>query len=337
MSQSPLPGWPYAASPFHAGERELQRRAGMEEKMERVGRRNIRDYMPEQHREFFSQLPFLVVGSVDGSGQPWASVLAGPPGFIATPDPRRMEVRARPLPGDPLAGALAPGAAIGLLGIQPHARRRNRMNGVVERVDPDGFAVRVVRSFGNCPKYIQAREPTFIGGGTAPSGDRPPTADALDVAMGRMIRAADTFYIATAYDGEDAGSATPHGADVSHRGGKPGFVRIDDEHTLTVPDFAGNFFFNTLGNVLREPRAGLLFMDFASGNLVYLAGRAEILLDGPEVHAFQGAERLLRFHVTKALHVGRAVPLRWGRAELSPVLEHTGAWGAEDPDATLGS
>jgi hypothetical protein len=147
--------------------------------------------------------------------------------------------------------------------------------------------------------------------------------------MGRLIRAADTFFIATAYAGDEAGNPMPHGADVSHRGGKPGFVRIDDERTLTVPDFAGNFYFNTLGNVLREPRAGLLFMDFASGDLLYLACRAEILFDGPEVRAFAGAERLLRFHVTRALLAERALPLRWGEAELSPALERTGAWAVE--------
>jgi predicted pyridoxine 5'-phosphate oxidase superfamily flavin-nucleotide-binding protein len=293
--------------------------------MEVVGRRGIRSFMPDQHREFFAELPFLLVGSLDAGGQPWASVLAGPPGFVSSPDPRHLEIGARPLPGDPLAETLRAGAAVGLLGIQPHTRRRNRMNGTVAAVTPQGFQVAVEQSFGNCPKYIQAREAKFVGGATGSPGPAH-HADSLDLAMGRMIRAADTFYIATAYAGGDAGRLTSHGVDVSHRGGKPGFVRVDDERALTVPDFLGNFFFNTLGNLAVSPRAGLLFMDFASGDLLHLACAAEIIADSPEVRRFQGAQRLLRFHVRQALRVERALPLRWGAAELSPVLAETGSW-----------
>jgi hypothetical protein len=328
MAHPTLSGWPHPESPFHAGERALQERLGIAEKMDAVGRRAIRDFMPDQHREFFTLIPFLLVGTVDGQGQPWASVVTGPRGFITSPDPHHLGVRAQSLPGDPLAETLREGAAIGLLGIQPHTRRRNRMNGIVERLDPDGFSVRVVRSFGNCPKYIQAREPQFVGDATA-SPAPAQRADRLDAAIQRMIAAADTFFIATAFAGDDPGDPTRHGADVSHRGGKPGFVRVEDDHTLLVPDFVGNFYFNTLGNLLVEARAGLLFIDFSSGDLLYVACEAEILFEGPEVAAFQGAERLLRFRVREALRLGRALPLRWGEAQLSPHLGPTGAWGVE--------
>jgi hypothetical protein len=137
---------------------------------------------------------------------------------------------------------------------------------------------------------------------------------------------ADTLFIATAYagDGEQAGRAS--GVDVSHRGGKPGFVRVDADGTLTMPDFFGNFFFNTLGNIAVNPRAGLLFADFDNGDLLYLAVTAEIIWDGPEVASFIGAQRLLRFKVQSMRLVENALPLRWGEAELSPVLETTGAW-----------
>jgi len=110
------------------------------------------------------------------------------------------------------------------------------------------------------------------------------------------------------------------GVDVSHRGGKPGFVRVDDDGTLTMPDLAGNFFFNTLGNIAVNPRAGLLFIDFDNGDLLYLAVNAEIVWHGPEVRAFEGAQRLLRMHVTAMRRVEASLPLRWGPASLSPVL-----------------
>ncbi|MGH8848225.1 MAG: pyridoxamine 5'-phosphate oxidase family protein, partial [Polaromonas sp.] len=150
-----------SAATFHEGERAVQERVGVRERLEQLGPRVIRDFMPDQHREFFGQLPFVIAGTVDGSGQPWASVLAQPPGFIRSPDPQQLVLQAQPLWGDPLQDTLANGAPIGLLGIEPHTRRRNRMNGVVQGVSASGFGVALSQSFGNCPKYIQAREPVY--------------------------------------------------------------------------------------------------------------------------------------------------------------------------------
>ncbi|MDB5868225.1 MAG: flavin-nucleotide-binding protein [Polaromonas sp.] len=315
---------------FHEGERAVQQQAGVAGRMAQVGPRVIRDFMPEQHRAFFAQLPFLVAGTLDAEGQPWASVLAAKPGFIRSPDPLTLWVDARPLAGDPLHGTLRDGASIGLLGLEPQTRRRNRMNGVVRGLSASSFAVAVRQSFGNCPKYIQAREPVYLPERLAAQpmvheGVR------LDDAARRMIVAADTVFIATAYagggDGGDDGMAA-HGADVSHRGGKPGFVRLDADGTLTMPDFLGNFFFNTLGNIAVNPRAGLLFIDFENGDLLYLAVTAEIVWDGAELKAFQGAQRLLRMKVRALRRVEASLPLRWSAAELSPVLANTGEWSA---------
>ena len=318
------------AAPFHAGERALQSLVGSREQMEAIGPRVIRDYMPDQHREFFAQLPFLVVGSLDADLQPWASMLAAPAGFAQSPDATHLRVEALPGAGDPLTSQLAPGATLGLLGIQPHTRRRNRMNGTVEALDAAGFMVEVQQSFGNCPRYIQAREPVFA----APPANEPAAQwlDTLDLAAERLIGAADTLFIATAYPDAaavgDEADARSHGVDVSHRGGRPGFVRVDAGGVLTVPDFNGNRFFNTLGNLQAHPRAGLLFVDFDTGELLHLSATAEIVTDGPEVAAFEGAERLMRFHVTRALRRPAALPLRWGEAALSPHLAGTGRWTA---------
>ncbi len=305
---------------FHEGERALQTRAGVDQRMAQLGPRVIRDFMPDQHRDFFAQLPFVMVGTLDAAGQPWASVLAQPPGFLHSPHPRQLDIRARPLPGDPLAANLAEGAAIGLLGLEPHTRRRNRMNGTVRDVHVSGFSVEVSQSFGNCPKYIQAREPVYVQDRAVPA---PAVHEALqlDDAARRIIIHADTFFIATAYAGDSAQAGRAAGVDVSHRGGKPGFVRLDADGTLTVPDFAGNYFFNTLGNIAVNPRAGLLFIDFESGDLLYLAVTAGMVWDGLELRDFEGAQRLLRMQVLSMRRVESALPLRWGPAQLSPYLQ----------------
>jgi hypothetical protein len=310
---------------FHEGERALQARVNpqMQQRLAELGPQIIRDHMPEQHRDFFEQLPFVIAGSVDAAGQPWASVMAGEPGFIESPDAQSLHIRARPLAHDPLERNLGPGVPLALLGIEPHTRRRNRMNGVVEAVDEVGIAVRVSQSFGNCPKYIQARRAQYADRAAGVLHEGP----VLDEAARRMIGAADTFFIATAYPQADAATLS-HGVDVSHRGGKPGFVRADEDGTLTAPDFAGNQFFNTLGNLTLNPRAGLLFIDFESGDLLYLAVSASIIWDGAELASFEGAQRLVRFTVTAMRRVEASLPLRFGPAQLSPVLRATGAWPA---------
>jgi len=120
---------------------------------------------------------------------------------------------------------------------------------------------------------------------------------------------------ATAYQDKSAGAA--RGVDVSHRGGKPGFVRLNGEDTLTVPDFSGNCHFNTFGNLELNPRAGLLFVDFEQGNLLYLTGTAEVIWEGTEILTYPGAERLLRFHLVQGYRVEGSLPLRWSKPDFS--------------------
>lgn len=290
-------------SPFHSGERMLQERAGVRDRVEHAGRRGIRDHMPDQHRELFGKLPFMIVGALDGQGWPRATLLAGAPGFVTTPDAHTLVLGAQPVPGDPLHGRLVAGAEVGLLGIQLETRRRNRMNGRIERADAGGLTVRVGQSFGNCAQYIQARAPVPTGRPSRPVAR--PEGPLLSAAARTLVARADTFFLAT---------AAPAGVDASHRGGPPGFVRVDEEDgrtVLTVPDFRGNSFFNSFGNLALNPRAGLLFVDFAAGGLLSLAGEAEVLWSGPELEAFAGAERLLRVRLTGGVFLEDAVPLRW--------------------------
>ena len=328
-SDTMLPG----ASPFHAGERALQARAGVAERMEQVGRVIVRDHMPEQHRELFTKLPFMIVGSLDGRHRPWASIVAGRPGFVAAPDERRLAFTTQPAAADPLRANLALGAHVGLLGIEPHTRRRNRMNGVVSALDAAGFEVSVSQSFGNCPKYIQAREPHWVDEPASMAGPRPVVEEGAllsDEAV-RTIRAADTFFIASA--SPNAGRDGPgEGVDVSHRGGKPGFVRVaqdGDATLLTVPDFIGNFLFNTLGNLLVHPAAGLLFIDFERGSLMWLQAEGEVVWEGEEVLAYAGAQRLLKLRVTGGRRVAGVLPLRFGPVQQAAQLAATGTWPQE--------
>ncbi|NIG79335.1 2Fe-2S iron-sulfur cluster binding domain-containing protein [Klebsiella sp. Ap-873] len=309
-------------SVWHEGEIFLQDKAGVTERMAEVGQRVIRDYMPEQHRDFYAQLPFIVIGSIAPNGEAWATFLEGEPGFVLSPTSTHLTIAAS-VPGeDPAREGMVPNASIGLLGIELHTRRRNRMNGTLLQTE-GGLQVEVDQSFGNCPRYIQLREFTFTRAPGSHAGGTVETLPGLDAEASAMIQAADAFFVASwaERDGKQQ-------ADVSHRGGKPGFIRVNNDGTLTIPDFNGNLFFATLGNILLNGQAGLLFVDFISGDMLQMTGEAKVILDSPEIAAFQGAERLWTFKAHRVVRRRNALVLRWkSEAEgHSPHSLMTGSW-----------
>src|SRR5512134_3252102 len=324
------------ADPYHEGEQALQRRVGWRERLAEVGAHVMRDRMPDQHRELFGKLPFVLVGGIDGTGQPHASLLAGAPGFMRTPDAQTLAIDALPDAADPLHGTLRVGASLGVLAIEPHTRRRNRLNGVVRALSAHGFELQVQQSFGNCPKYIQARRASWLDEAPAVGASTVRRMQRLDSAAAALVRDADTFFIASAVPPARIGASAAHGVDVSHRGGKAGFVRVqrvadggdagDGVDLLTVPDFAGNNMFNTLGNLALHPRAGLLFIDFARGEQLHVAVDARVLWQGDDLAAFAGAQRLLQLRVREVLHVVGTSRLEWSGSVQSPFLQGTGSW-----------
>ncbi|WP_343550884.1 pyridoxamine 5'-phosphate oxidase family protein [Pantoea sp.] len=305
---------------WHQGEIALQQQAGVAERMAEVGQRVVRDHMPDQHRDFYAQLPFIVAGSVDAHGDAWATLLEGQPGFIFSPNATTLDIAARPDASDPAAAGMQDGAPIGLLGIELHTRRRNRMNGVLQAIG-GGFRVQVEQSFGNCPRYIQLRDFRFARDPAEPYRGEVEKLAALDDAARATIANADAFYVAT---------YAAQSVDASHRGGKPGFVRVAQDGLLTIPDFNGNLFFNTLGNIYQNGKAGLLFVDYASGDTLQLSGDAEVIFDSPEIAAFQGAERLWTFRPRRIVRRRAALALRWQTQPdgAAPSALMTGDWQA---------
>lgn len=272
---------------YHAGELAVQRRVGKQDLAARL-MRGIGDEIPDAAREFLSEQRMLVVAS----GDAWASLLHGPPGFITAPDDRTVLVAAKP--ADVAAGP------VGLLAIEPATRRRMRVNGTAKLTGsgpstacrasltaPHGLRVRTEQVYSNCPKYIVPRR--LVAVDDAPAGA--PIEGALTDADRALIATVDTFFVATAADG---------GADASHRGGEPGFVTVDGDR-LSWPDYVGNSMFMTLGNLLVNPRIGLLFIDFESGDTLQLAGTAELAFEPRGVQVI----------VERAVRTPRALPLRF--------------------------
>lgn len=312
-------------APWHAGEVAMQQTVGVAERMAMVGGKVVRDFMPDQHRDFYEQLPMIVIGAVDPQGQAWATLAVGNLGFLTSPDPRTLDFALQRDPLDPADAGQEDGDAVGLLGIELHTRRRNRMNGTIRRTGAQRHSVVVGHSFGNCPQYIQLRDFSFVRDPALPSQAAREDMAVLHGRARDIVAAADTFFVASYVDTDDSRQV-----DVSHRGGKSGFVRIDPDGKLTIPDFAGNLHFNTLGNFLINPRAGLIFTDFATGDVLQMTGTAEVILDSLEIAAFQGAERLWTFSPGRIVLRRGALALRGAmRANgWSPNSLMTGDWDA---------
>jgi predicted pyridoxine 5'-phosphate oxidase superfamily flavin-nucleotide-binding protein len=274
--------------PFHAGELRAQALAGVD-----PFNAPIRNRMPDQHRTFFPLLPFVCVAVADADGWPLATLVQGPPGFASSPDPARLAVAALPPVDDPVRSRLVAGAAVGMLGIDLGTRRRNRLNGVLAEVGDGGFAVDVVQSFGNCPRYIHVRSLVPVerkpGPVTTFDADLPARARA-------MLAETPTLFVASASGADAEGAAA--GLDISHRGGPAGFARLDGD-VLAVPDYAGNRYFNTLGNFLAEPRAALVVADFATGDVLQLQGVVDVDWTAAAPERVPPVERTWRFRIVR--------------------------------------
>ncbi|MBD0837701.1 pyridoxamine 5'-phosphate oxidase family protein [Streptomyces sp. TRM68416] len=283
---------------YHAGSRAVQERVGVRQLADHVGR-SIGEGIKPVAAAFLELQPQLVVGAADpATGRVWATVVSGAPGFVRATGPRQISVAGGPGAADPLATALSTeGTPVGTIALDPRTRRRMRLNGRL-RPTARGFAVEADQVFANCPKYLQRREtyetlPDRRPGETRVGGELTPD-------QAEFVTRADTFFVATVREG---------GADASHRGGNPGFVRVDAPGELSWRDYPGNAMFLTLGNLAADPRAGLLFLDWTTGTTLQLTG---------EAHTEFGTDRRVRFTVTEAVETPSAVPLRWAAPELSP-------------------
>ena len=279
--------------------------------MESFGKRVIRDHMPQQHRDFYQQLPFVLAG------------------FIQSQNDKSLQLDANIVPGDPLHDSLTLDRHLALLGIDLPSRRRNRLSAAITDVKKESFHLNVIQSFGNCSQYIQARQMIPYQHPHAPEKIEITT---FNQEISKLMATSDTFFVASHYQENSAkqNSSTSMGADVSHRGGEPGFVRTDSDTTLTIPDYLGDFHVNTLGNFLVNPKAGSLFIDFDKGHILSLTGTVEILWESDELEYFDGAERLWQFHLEKGVFLKYALPFKWQFEGYSPTTEVTGSWPQSD-------
>lgn len=294
--------------PYHRGELEMQRLAGVSEEARRVGR-ILSPVLTDAAARLMAGHRLAVAASLDRDSWVWASLLTGPPGFLRPVDERLMLIESTPIPSDPLARNLAARSELGLLAIDLSTRRRMRFNGRGMIEPGRGIFLAIDQVYGNCPKYIQTRDVRWQSPG--PDASPPRRTTELSDRQRALISAADTFFIASHHE--------EGGPDASHRGGAPGFVRFLDDRTLAFGDYAGNNMFNTLGNLVVQPRAGLLFPDFATGDTLQIRGITRLDRDPATVSSFRGAQGVVvTFEVEEVVETRGAGP-RGRLIESSPV------------------
>ena len=289
---------------WHEGELAVQLRAGVGE----VSGRGIRSSIPEGLIDFLSERRLLVFASVDSDRRTWASLRVGDPGFLRVIDPLTLETGSADVDGDPLLTNLKQNPDVGMVIIDLATRRRARINGEAEVLPDSRLRIQARQVYGNCPQYIQLRIPE-----EALLGNKAPSLISRGTKLSRTqhewIAQADTMFIASAHP--------QRGADASHRGGNPGFVKVEGTRRLIIPDYSGNTMFNTLGNISVNPRTGLLFLNFEQGRTLQLSGSATIDWDSDR-SGFPGAQRLLTFDIEKVIEIEQPALSGYALKEYSP-------------------
>ena len=327
------PNWPH--SPFHQGEVQVQKQLGSHDHVMSYAPKMVRPFMPDQHREFFENQPFLVVAARDKQGNMWSTLLASAttaagdekPTTTRSPDPHTLLIKAQPVPGDALEGALVPETDLGVIGIEFVTKRRNRVNGRLVTTSHDALTsgvleFKVDQSFGNCPQYIKPRQWWSAAANTTKSSSCPvpntgiskTRPDHLSEEQMTHIRQAETIFLVSGYrDTSVPGEDPRFGNDASHRGGPAGFVLVQDSRTLLLPDFSGNNHYNTIGNLVVDPRIGITFPDYESGGMVQVTGRAKVDFDSKHAAVvYPGALRLIEITIEQVNQVAPgSIPMRW--------------------------
>jgi predicted pyridoxine 5'-phosphate oxidase superfamily flavin-nucleotide-binding protein len=250
---------------FHAGELAVQRRAGVTAQAARLVRMLEPAELDGGIARFLADRTFGALTGRDRGGRLWVTPLTGHPGFLSVTSATTLQVSAALPAGDPLHGLPADQPA-GMVVVEFAARRRVRINGTLIQAGPERLVIEAEQAYGNCPQYIQQRvlipgDPDRAGTGGLRHGR------ALSPEDIELVRGADTFFLGTTHP--------ERGSDASHRGGPPGFVRVDGGQ-LWWPDYAGNNMFNSFGNLAIDPETALLFLDFTTGRTLQLSGTAAI-------------------------------------------------------------
>ncbi|HEY0253071.1 MAG TPA: pyridoxamine 5'-phosphate oxidase family protein, partial [Kofleriaceae bacterium] len=258
----------------HAGELLVQARRHVPAELTETIGGAIHDEMTRQHVAYYGRLQFLPVGVADEHGRLWATILCNPETRAASSELLIVTARVDPL--DPFVRAVcAPVSGtrqFAGVAVDFTTRSRVKIGGTVDAATLDGetlyLTLRTNEHMGNCPKYITVRalHPTL----------RTPVVTILGAKLSEpardVLRQASTIFIATMHSDRDPGESD---MSFNHRGGPKGFLRYFEDESgahLVLPDYSGNRYYQSLGNVETDPVMAIAVPDFATGTLLQVSG-----------------------------------------------------------------
>lgn len=115
--------------------------------------------------------------------------------------------------------------------------------------------------------------------------------ETLSATQREFIEQADMFFMATC---DHRGLPT-----CSYKGGDPGFVAVVDDATIAFPNYDGNGKYQSMGNLLKNPNVGLLFIDFIGQARLRLQGVVSIDERDPLMARYPGAQFVARVGITE--------------------------------------
>lgn len=293
---------------FHAGELTAQVRAGQTDEAADLGP-VVKPFLAEGGRSLIVSARIAVAATVDIEGAPVLSLLATAVGGFGTLGSCGLTIpRSAVGPEDSLFDNLHRDRRIGLVYLEPITRRRFRVNGEVVDSRRDPLEVSILEAFPNCKKYL-VRQRLTTGYANRAADEQPAERCGWSVtrADAALLLEASLVFV---------GTGNPEGQlDAATRSGDPGFIREVTPGTFEIPDFAGNAMYQTIGNLLVEPRASVGFV--ADSDFVVLTGSAATHW---EDHAERrgGNGRFWRFTPQYWRRVPLPMPVRLGDGERSP-------------------
>jgi NAD(P)H-flavin reductase len=297
--------------------------------------------------------PLLAIGTLDSQKRPWTTVWGGKAGFarslgagivgIRTTVDRKYDPVVQALMGGKDDGEVVreegKGRLIGGLAIDLMRRMRMKLCGTLiagalakaDILDEEGIDIseeggengdqdvgegeiqlvqKIEQSLGNCPKYLNKKH-------ISPARPRPKLVSQeakLPVEAIKLINKADLFFISSSREEYDM--------DTNHRGGPAGFVRVisndSDGAEIVYPEYSGNRLYQSLGNLMVTPLAGLAFPDFDSGDILYITGHTEILIGKDAATLLPRSNLAVKIKVIEAIFVKEGLPFRGTADEPSP-------------------
>ncbi len=300
---------------FHSGELAAQDKAGTRGIAAEliVGKSDSLSFSAN-HDAFLAAQSFAIISSVDmDNGRVWVTPLFAKEGDLAAISEKEITLSVDCIPEGDILRAVKSNAPLSLLGIDLNRRIRHRISGhaVVSADTKNTHLHFQVNEYSpNCPKYINRRQIVLDpdNSDSVVKNAIRQERSTLSESDQAFIQSMDTLWI---------GSYAPEaGADCNHRGGKPGFIRVTSPSTIEWPEYRGNGMFYTSGNLERYDQAGVTLVDFESGSMIQMTGRA--VVDWHYDGQYEGATRLMKFNIEQLVRIDQVTTHRWTRLDYSP-------------------